>query len=125
MRDAIATWVLRYVQAWTSNAPSDIGALFSDEAHYFQAPYGTPWEGRDAIVAGWLDIADEPGTWDFRFEVLGVDGNLGFVQGWTRYREGKNYLNLWVIRLTDAGECTEFTEWFMVDKSAPPPPKVE
>jgi ketosteroid isomerase-like protein len=118
MRDTIAAWVFRYVQAWASNDAADIGALFSDDVRYFRSPYGTPWEGRDAVVAGWLDARDEPGTWNFRFEVLGVDDNLGFVQGWTEYRDDKNYMNLWVIRLNEAGECTQFTEWFMVDKHA-------
>jgi len=113
MRDTLGAWVLKYVQAWTTNDPVAIGALFSDDARYFRAPYGKPWTGRDAIVDGWIRNQDEPGTWDYRFEILGVDGEVGFVQGWTEYREEKDYANLWVIRLNQAGECTEFTEWFM------------
>jgi ketosteroid isomerase-like protein len=115
MRDAIASWVLRYVAAWTSNDPADIGSLFHQDARYFPSPHAEPWEGREAIVDQWIAHKDEAGTWGFRFELLGVDGNAGFVRGWTEYRDGKNYDNLWVIRLNGSGECTEFTEWWMAD----------
>ena len=115
MRDAIASWVLRYVQAWTSNDPDEIGHLFSDDAKYFRSPYGDPWSGRTAIVDGWVANQDESGSWDFQFEILGVDGNVGFVQGRTKYRNESDYFNLWVVRLNEAGECSEFTEWFMAE----------
>lgn len=114
MRDMIGAWVLKYVQAWTSNDPAAIGALFTEDARYFRAPFSKPWRGREAIVDGWIRNQDQPGTWDYRFEILGVEGEVGFVQGWTEYpEESKSYVNLWVIRLTPAGECTEFTEWHM------------
>ncbi len=113
MRDAIASWVLRYMQAWASNDPGDIGALFGENALYFAEPYGQPWEGRAAIVQGWLRHQDEPGTWGFRFEILAVADDIGFVQGWTDYQVGADYVNLWVIRLDEAGACVEFTDWYM------------
>lgn len=112
-------WVERYVRAWASNDPEDVGELFTDDARYFTAPHRDPWEGRDAIVAGWLGRRDEPGTWDFRFDVLGVAGGVEFVRGWTSYRDDPDYSNLWVIRLFPDGRCAEFTEWWMeVEKSA-------
>ena len=115
MRDALASWVLRYVQAWNSNHPEEVGKLFSDDAKYFRRPGGLPWKGRDEIVEGWIEHADEPGSWNFSFEILGVDDGVGFVHGRTDYAHESDYDNLWVVRLNGAGECTEFTEWFMVD----------
>ncbi len=115
MRDAVASWVLRYVQAWTSNDAGDIGALFAEDGRYFPEPFVEPWEGRTDIVEGWLRHRDEPGTWGFRFEIFGTDGAVGFVRGWTEYHDRPDYANLWVIRLNDAGECTEFTDWYMAE----------
>lgn len=115
VRDTLASWVLRYVQAWSTNEPAEVGALFSDDAKYFRRPGGHPWSGRDAIVTGWVEHADEPGTWSFQFEILGVDEQVGFVHGRTEYQHESDYDNLWVVRLNEAGECTEFTEWFMAD----------
>ncbi|MDH3605806.1 MAG: nuclear transport factor 2 family protein [Acidimicrobiia bacterium] len=115
MRDALVSWVLGYVHAWNSNDPVDIGRLFSEDARYFRRPLGEPWSGRQAIVDGWVAHRDKPGTWSFQFEILGVDGDVGFIQGRTEYRDESNYANLFVVRLNEAGECTEFTEWFMAD----------
>ena len=113
---AVEAWVERYVRAWESNEPAAIGALFTDDARYFTAPYREPWRGREEIVAGWLARKDEPGTWTFRHETLAVAGELGFVRGWTRYlNPPTDYSNLWVIRLTPDGRCSEFTEWWMQD----------
>ena len=114
----VRRWVEGYIRAWESNDPGDIGALFADDARYFTAPFGEPWRGREAIVAGWIENKDEPGDHTFRFEVLAVAGDLGFVQGWTHYNESanepaKDYVNLWVIRFAADGRCAEFTEWWM------------
>jgi uncharacterized protein (TIGR02246 family) len=110
----VAAWVERYVRAWETNDPADIGALFAADALYYPSPDEEPWQGRDAIVAGWLERKDEPGTWTFRYEVLGTTDDLAFVRGWTDYADpSSDYSNLWVLRFDAAGQCVEFTEWWM------------
>jgi ketosteroid isomerase-like protein len=108
----VEAWVKRYVRAWTTNDPADVAALFTEDASYYTAPFREPWRGRDAIVAGWLDRKDTPGTWKFRSEVLAVADDLGFVRGRTDYPDEERYSNLWVVRLRD-GRASEFTEWWM------------
>jgi uncharacterized protein (TIGR02246 family) len=113
-RDAVDAWVDRYVAAWQSNDPDDIGALFADDARYFTEPFRDPWVGRDAIVEGWLAIRDEPGTWTFRHETLAVADGAAFVRGRTTYESPeREYSNLWVIELDGDGRAREFTEWWM------------
>jgi hypothetical protein len=113
-RSDFEAWLDRYVRAWASNDPAEIGDLFTEDARYYTAPHRRPWEGRQRIVEGWLKRKDEPGQWGFRYEVLGVDGDLGFVRGWTTYHtEESDYSNLWVIRLEPDGRCSEFIEWWM------------
>jgi hypothetical protein len=111
-------WVEGYVRAWGTNDPDDIGGLFADDAEYRTSPSGEPWSGRDAIVAGWLEHRDEPGDATFSFQVIGVDGSRGFVQGATIYRADgdqpeRTYDNLWVIDLDGEGRATSFTEWYV------------
>jgi hypothetical protein len=112
--DRFADWVDRYRVAWETNNPGDIGALFTDDARYYTEPFAEPWQGRDTIVARWLEGRDEPGTTEWSFEVIGSDGDLGFIQGRTFYKTEppRTYSNLWVIRL-DGERCAEFTEWWM------------
>jgi len=113
----VRDWVERYVRAWESNDPGDIGGLFADDARYFTAPHREPWRGRQAIVDGWIDRKDTPGTWRFRWDVLlATDDGLAFVQGETDYDHDPDYSNLWLIRLGEDGRCSEFTEWWMERK---------
>jgi len=120
-RAAVEDWLGRYVHAWTSNDANEIGALFTDDAEYFTAPYREPWHGREAIVREWLDRKDDEGTWTFEHEILGVDGDRAFVQGFTRYTSPDDpdpgpFSNLWVIDLTAEAQASRFVEWWMVAK---------
>jgi ketosteroid isomerase-like protein len=112
-RSDVEAWVERYVRAWGSNDPIEIGGLFTEGARYYTAPHREPWRGQQEIVEGWLDRKDEQGTWSFRSEVLAVAGDLGFVRGWTTSTEESDCSNLWMIRLTEDGRCSEFIEWWM------------
>ena len=103
-----------YVRAWGTNERDDIGSLFTDDAVYYTAPHREPWRTRDGIVEGWLDRKDEPGDWEFRYEILDVCGGRGYVRGWTHYTtDDPDYSNLWVVSLDDEGRCSEFIEWWM------------
>jgi ketosteroid isomerase-like protein len=106
-----------YRAAWESNDPSDIGALFTDDAVYYNEPFSEPARGRDAIVARWIARKDEPGTTTFTWRQVSKDDDPAFVQGETDYGSAK-YSNLWVIRFAPSAqssgpEATEFTEWWM------------
>jgi hypothetical protein len=110
----VTDWVEGYKKAWASNKPSDISALFSADGEYYTSPFATPVQGNDAIVKFWTDHADSPGDYTFKYEVLGTGPDCGIVRCWVNYvREGNEYSNIWLIRLNDAGQCTEFTEWFV------------
>jgi SnoaL-like domain len=110
----VAAWIDGYVRAWSSNDPGEIGALFTDDAAYYNEPYATPHRGRQAIVEDWLGRRDEPGQASFRWWPLAVTDELAVVQGETVYHQlRRTYSNLWVIRLAADGRCREFTEWWM------------
>ena len=117
MHDALTAWVEGYERAWRSNAPDDIAVLFTDEARYLASPSSEAIVGRDAIVGWWLAHADGPDDATFSYEVIGVDGRRGFVQGVTNYRASgdqpeRTYDNLWVIDLADDGRASSYTEWY-------------
>jgi hypothetical protein len=113
-RDQLAAWMEGYRQAWNSNAPDDIGRLFTESALYYTEPFNTPWRGRQAIIDNWRTRKDEPGQTEFTWRLLAITDELAIVQGQTTYRDPpRTYSNLWVIRLDPTGRCTEFTEWWM------------
>ncbi len=111
-KDDFVAWVERYLQAWSNNEPNDIGRLFTEGAAYFTSPFDEPWRGCDGIIEGWLGRKDEPGNFKFDYEVLAVDGELGIVRGVTLYlNPPKEYANIWLIKLNNQGQCTEFIEY--------------
>jgi uncharacterized protein (TIGR02246 family) len=113
MMERIEDWVRRYVEAWNTNDPDDIRALFTEDAVYYTAPFRQPWRGREGIVEGWLARKDEPGDTEFDFDVFAIDGDLGIVHGQTYYKtDDERFYNLWEIRL-DGDLCSFFTEWWM------------
>ncbi|MFC8681942.1 nuclear transport factor 2 family protein [Microbacterium ureisolvens] len=118
---AAEDWIVRYIHAWGTNDPDDIRSLFTQDAEYRDGPSTPPWVGHDAIVAGWLDQKDDPGTWTFEHELTAVDGNVAIVRGWTSYptatAKSRHYDNLMVIRLTAAGRASSFTDWFVVPEA--------
>jgi ketosteroid isomerase-like protein len=115
MTDAttVTAWMNDYLRAWDSNAPDAIRALFTDDAEYRTAPFDVPRAGIDAIIAGWVEDQDQPGDHEFTWNLLGIDGDLAFVEGDTIYGEDRRYANLWVMRFADDGRATSFTEWYM------------
>jgi ketosteroid isomerase-like protein len=121
----VQAWLDQYVDAWRSNEPGKIGALFTDDAVYAFDPFEMetrPLRGRDVIVAEWLEQPDAPDSWECQYRPLLVDGNLAVATGWTRYkasttRPAREYRNLFVIRFDGQRRCREFTEWFMEPKA--------
>ena len=107
-------WVERYIGAWNSNDPDEIGALFAENGLYLTTPYSPPWSGREEIVRNWLDRKDEPGDTRFDFDVLIADDSIGIIKGITRYKKSSlDYHNLWEVRLDAQERCTEFVEWWI------------
>lgn len=117
-RDDLETWLASYRKAWGSDDPEDVAALFTDSATYSPWPYARAWDGRDAIVAKWIERGDSGRPWTFEHRILAVDGDLGVVEGVTGYpahgdEEETEFKNLWLIRLTPDGRASEFAEWWV------------
>ncbi|MEX0626692.1 MAG: nuclear transport factor 2 family protein [Chloroflexota bacterium] len=107
-----------YRRAWETDDPQAIAALFTEDATYAPRPFGKPWEGRDAIVANWIELGDSKNAWQFESEIVAVDGDTGVVRGLTTYAAHDNepeevYSNIWVVRLAPEGRARSFAEWWV------------
>jgi uncharacterized protein (TIGR02246 family) len=111
-------WLDGYRQAWRTDDPEQIGALFTEDATYSPSPFSEPWRGREAIVANWIERGDSQAAWQFESELLAVDGETAVVRGLTTYPahdeepEGV-YSNIWVINLAQDGRARSFAEWWV------------
>jgi ketosteroid isomerase-like protein len=105
-------WVDAYREGWESNDAETVAALFTADGAYRIEPWEA-WSGREAIVAGWLEHADVPGDTAFHWWHVARDGDLWILEARTRYRSlDKDYANLWLVELDDAGRARGFSEWW-------------
>lgn len=117
----VADWLERYVAAWKSYDPQEIGALFADDAIYRFQPWdgdGEAVRGRAAIVANWLETPDEPDSWEAAYEPWAVDGDRSVALGTSRYLATDDapeaeFHNVFLLRFDDDGRCVEFTDVYM------------
>ena len=91
---------------------------------YRYHPYDDPVEGRDAVVRSWLGDAgastrDKKDTYDAAYRAVAVDGDLAVATGSSSYLSEpggsvqKVFDNCFVMRFDSAGQCREFTEWYV------------
>ena len=110
-------WLDRYVEAWRTNDPTMIGALFTEDVVYHADPFGEPLRGRQAIVEAWLAEEMPTSFWtEYRPEL--VDGNRALASGQTEYfnQDGSRHsfwANVFLLSFDDAGRCREYREWYM------------
>ena len=120
-RAAFQAWLDRYIAAWRSNDPAQVADLFSEDATYRHRPTDTPLHGRAAIVADWTDDPDDPATWQADHAPLAIDGEIHVASGQSRYLAPDGgtdvlYSNVFVCRFDAEGRCSDFTEWWTLDR---------
>lgn len=122
-RESLQVWLDKYVEAWRTYDPTQIGILFSEDALYFYSPFDDPLRGREAIVADWLKEPNATGSWEARYVPVAVESNVGVAQGRTRYFQPdgsieRDFDNIFVLHFDEAGRCKRFTEWYMQPRSS-------
>ena len=122
-RNGFQDWLDRYVEAWKSYDPQQIGDLFSEDAEYRYHPQDEPLRGRAAIVENWTENKDDPGTYDAKYEPAAIDGDTFVATGHSDYLDDQGkvrdqYMNVYFIKFNDAGEATEFTEYWLQNRDA-------
>jgi ketosteroid isomerase-like protein len=126
-RSDVQVWLDRYLAAWKTYDPAEIGGLFAEDCEYRFHPYDEPVRGRDAVVEAWLGRSDHEGaperdaegTYEASYRAIAVDGDLAVATGKSTYASEPGgpveevFHNCFVIRFDAEGRCREFTEWFM------------
>jgi hypothetical protein len=105
-----------YIDAWRTNDPDSIRALFAPDATYRSGVRDLePATGADAIVAHWLEERDEPGTWSYSGAVELQTEKAAVIRGVTTYTDGPKsgvYANVWLVRFAEDGRASEFQDWW-------------
>ncbi len=122
-RGQLTEWLDRYERAWRTPGTEALADLFTEDATYSTAPYENPHRGLAAIGEMWDAERSSPDE-DFEMssEVVAVEGGTGVARIKIQYgaseekeerdhRQRREYRDLWVVRLNEAGLCFHFEEW--------------
>jgi len=105
-----------YLDAWRTNDPDGIRALFAPDATYRGGAHDLePAVGIDQIIARWDEERDEPGTWSYSGAVDLQTETAAVIRGVTTYTEGPksgSYANVWLVRFDKHGLAGEFQDWW-------------
>ena len=120
---AVARWLERYIDAWSSYDPAAIGELFSENALYRYHPWDEPTpshvRGRAAIVESWLGDQDPPGSWTAEYRPWVVRDDRAVAVGDSRYLAAdgstveREFHNVFLLVFDGDGRCREFAEIYM------------
>jgi uncharacterized protein (TIGR02246 family) len=113
-REQFTDWLAGYERAWRAAGTDLLAELFTEDASYSTAPYESPHRGLDAIAEMWEAERIGPDEeFEMTSEVIAVEGDTGVARIEVRYGppKGKEYRDLWIVRLNDAGLCSQFEEW--------------
>ena len=109
---AVTRWVDGYVQAWRSENPTDLDAIFAVDAESYEWPYETEWIGLPAIKEGWSARRKwQAGGWMFEWQLAAISGDTFAINGVGRYVELGSFSNLWVVTMNADGKCRFFRMW--------------
>lgn len=124
---AAKNWLDRYMAAWLSYDRKSIGELFSEDVTYRYHPHDDAIVGRGGVVASWLggtasddaSTRDAPGTYVGSYLPVAIDGDVVVATGTSTYLRQPGgpvervYDNCFVMRFDAAGQCKEFTEYYV------------
>ena len=113
--EAVDRWMEAYKAAWISNVPSEVAALFTEDAVYAVSPFAESWTGRDEIVRRW--VAGIRQDVDMTYEVLSVQEDKAIIH-WHVFTRNVGdpvrveYDGVLVVRFAPDGRCSEHREWY-------------
>ena len=113
--EAVDRWMEAYKAAWISNVPSEVAALFTEDAVYAVSPFAESWTGRDEIVRRW--VAGIRQDVEMTYEVLSVQGDQTIIH-WHVFTRNVGdpvrveYDGVLVVHFAPDGRCSEHREWY-------------
>jgi hypothetical protein len=122
-RAQLTDWIAEYERAWRTPGTEALRELFTEEATYSTAPYENPHRGLGAIGEMWETERNGPDEqFEMSSEVVAIEGDTGVARVEVAYvspedetgrrnRQRREYRDLWIVRLDQAGLCFHFEEW--------------
>ncbi|GIV60019.1 MAG: hypothetical protein KatS3mg043_1108 [Rhodothermaceae bacterium] len=123
-KESFSRWCRAYGLAWEARDPDTAAALFSPDACYYETPFATPVQGREAIRAYWEEAVRTQREINFSYLVLGVSGARGLAHWQASFLRvpGNARVQLdgiLAVEMNEAGQCRTFREWWHRHETSP------
>jgi hypothetical protein len=107
-------WLEGYERAWRTPGTDVLSEVFTEDAYYLTGPYENAHRGFPAIGEMWdAERLGPDEEFEMSSEIVAVEGDTGVARVEIHYGAPKDreYRDLWIVRLNDAGLCFHFEEW--------------
>ncbi len=110
-------WLEAYGRAWESRNPEAAAALFTEDARYYETPFGEPAVGRDGVRTYWTAATAKQRDVHFSYEIFLVQEESGVARWWAEYSRhpegrGAKLDGVFVLQFNGKGLCRELREWW-------------
>jgi len=121
------TWLERYGQAWVDRDPEAAAALFSEDAEYYETPFGEPARGRDGVRGYWADATGNQSDVTFSYQVVSCSSDAKVARWKAEFTRASSGVTVrldgvFLLRFDAAGLCRELREWWHIVEARPPEP---
>ena len=110
-------WLERYRQAWETRDASAAAALFTDDATYYETPFGRPARGKEGVHAYWSAVTANHRDVKFSYEILSVSGDTCIALWQAEFRRTPSGLKtlldgIFLLEFDAKGSCRKLREWW-------------
>ena len=110
-------WLEWYRRAWETCDPDAAAALFSDDATYFETPFGPPACGKDGVRAYWAQATEHHRNVTFSHEIVSMIGQTGVARWQAEYTKANSGVRsrldgIFLLEFDEAGLCRVLREWW-------------
>ena len=113
----LTNWLKTYGQAWETRNPDAAAALFTEDATYYETPFGSPEKGRVGIRQYWDSATRNQRDIKFSFRVIVVTNGTGIARWWVEFTRESTGVRvkldgIFLLDLDETGLCRELREWW-------------
>ena len=122
--EMLTVWLDAYGTAWENRDADAAAALFTEDGTYAWGPFAEPLKGRRAIRRAWETATQTQSGIAFGYEPLARTEDGRYLARWWTALEAVQtgqairIEGIFLITLTESGQCRVFREWWNEDPPA-------
>ena len=106
-----------YQLAWETRDAERAASLFTEDATYYETPFGEPAKGRDGVRDYWAAATRDQSGVRFTFQVLALSEQRGIARWWAEFTGVQTGIRaeldgMFLLEFEQNGLCRSLREWW-------------